>query len=396
MMNNSSLALTFTSIGHALMHMFAAFYFVIVLAIEDEWNVSYDELIRLWTIGALLVGLGSIPAGWFSDRWSRAGMMIIMFIGLGFSSILCGLSENKTVLFIGLTLLGLFCSIYHPVAISWVVNLSKKTGRALGVNGIFGGFGVGFGALFAGFLIDKYNWQTAFIVPGIISIIVGFLLIIAILFKYISIKNISIKKSNESSYSRQNLLLIALIMLFAIFALGLTFQILQTSAPKVIDLRLKEFNITKMGVGLSVAFIYGFTGITTLIGGIMADRFPLKKIYVIGIIAQAPCFYLIATYTGVPLIIVCFLAVMFNSGILASENMLLAKFTPQKHHGKIYGLKFVLAFGAGPIAVYYVSKVYEFTQEFFISFISCAIIALISAIFAFFLPIKEKTLNNNI
>ena len=121
------------------------------------------------------------------------------------------------------------------------------------------------------------------------------------------------------------------VMLFAMFSLGLTFQILQTSAPKVIDLRLKdEFNISKMRVGLSVAFIYGFTGLTTLIGGIMADYFPLKRIYVIGIVAQAPCFYFISTYTGVPLIIVCFLAVMFNSGILASENMLLAKFTPQK------------------------------------------------------------------
>jgi hypothetical protein len=31
--------------------MFAAFYFVIVLAIEDDWNFSYDELINLWLLG---------------------------------------------------------------------------------------------------------------------------------------------------------------------------------------------------------------------------------------------------------------------------------------------------------------------------------------------------------
>ena len=98
----------------------------------------------------------------------------------------------------------------------------------------------------------------------------------------------------------------------------------------------------------------------------------------------------ISSYTGISLILVCFLAVMFNSGILSAENMLLAKFTPQKHHGIIYGLKFILAFGAGPLAVYYVSKVYEFTQEFVILFISCSIIALITAILAFFLPIKDK------
>ena len=62
-MNNSSLILIFSSVGHAFMHMFAAFYFVIVLAIEDDWQFSYDELINLWFLGSLLVGLGAIPSG---------------------------------------------------------------------------------------------------------------------------------------------------------------------------------------------------------------------------------------------------------------------------------------------------------------------------------------------
>ena len=90
---------------------------------------------------------------------------------------------------------------------------------------------------------------------------------------------------------------------------------------------------------------------------------------------------------------VCFLAVMFNSGILSAENMLLAKLTPQKYHGMIYGLKFILAFGAGPLAVYYVSKVYEYTNEFIILFLSCSIILLITATLTFFLPINENKIN---
>ena len=81
-MNNTSYTLLFSSIGHALMHMFAAFYFVIILTIEKEWNISYDQLIRLWTLGALLIGLGAIPFGWLSDRWSRSGTMTIMFLGM--------------------------------------------------------------------------------------------------------------------------------------------------------------------------------------------------------------------------------------------------------------------------------------------------------------------------
>ena len=112
------------------MHMFAAFYFVIILSIEIEWNLSYDELIKLWSLGALLIGLGAIPFGWLSDRWSRSSMMVIMFIGMGIFLNLCGLSYSVTGLFIGLSILGLSCSIYHPVGIAWVVNSSQKKGRA--------------------------------------------------------------------------------------------------------------------------------------------------------------------------------------------------------------------------------------------------------------------------
>ena len=140
-MNQKTAKLTtfYAATGHLFMHMFAAFYFVIVLAIEDDWQFSYDELINLWFLGSLLVGLGAIPSGWLSDRWSRSGMMAIMFIGLGLTSISCGLSANKFHLLISLSILGLFCSIYHPAGIAWVVNSSKATGRALGFNNIFGG-----------------------------------------------------------------------------------------------------------------------------------------------------------------------------------------------------------------------------------------------------------------
>ena len=137
-MSKSTARLTtfYAATGHMFMHMFDAFYFVIVLAIEDDWQFSYDELINLWFLGSLLVGLGAIPSGWFSDRWSRSGMIAIMFIGLGIASISCGFSTNKFYLLISLSMLGLFCSIYHPAGIAWVVNSSQATGRALGFNNI--------------------------------------------------------------------------------------------------------------------------------------------------------------------------------------------------------------------------------------------------------------------
>ena len=372
------------------MHMFAAFYFVIVLSIEQKWHSTYDELISLWTLGALLIGLGALPAGWLSDRWSRSSMMVIMFIGMGLSSILCGLSNEQFSLFIGLSFLGLSCSIYHPVGIAWVVNSSEKKGRALGINGIFGGVGIGSGAFIAGLLIKYFDWKFAFIIPGIISLIIGIILFFFISNNLISFQN-SKTKDLEENNSSHNLIIIACIMLFSMFGLGLTFQIMQTSLPKVFDIRIA--NLSTFAIGSIIGIIYGISGLMTLVGGFLADKFSLKKIYLIGIAAQVPCFYFIANFSGMPLIFVCLMAAMFNSSILPTENILLAKFTPERHHGLIYGFKFIVAFGSAPLAVFLISKIYEQTQEFTNLFYISFILMMFVAFFVLFLPVKNQKMN---
>ena len=367
------------------MHMFAAFYFVIILTIEKEWSISYDQLIRLWSLGALLIGLGAIPFGWLSDRWSRSGTMTIMFIGMGLASILCGLSTSISFLFISLSLLGLFCSIYHPVGIPWVIHSANKQGRALGINGIFGGVGIGSGAFVAGTLTELLNWQLAFILPGFISIIIGFILIYFIFINKISYKNIFINNI-EQDHSRNEMILISLIMLISMFALGLTFHNTQTALPKVFEIRID--NINSIQIGLMIGIIYFISGATTFVGGLLADRFNLKTIYLIGIFLQFPCYLGIAYVSGYSLVVLCILAAVFNASILPTENLLLSKFTPQKYHGVVYGIKFILAFGSGPISVFLISEIYSITLEFTYLFLINAIMMGLVSIFIIFLPIQ--------
>ena len=369
------------------MHMFAAFYFVIILTIEKEWNISYDQLIRLWTLGALLIGLGAIPFGWLSDKWSRSGTMTIMFIGMGLSSILCGLSTSISLLFIFLSLLGLFCSIYHPVGIPWVIHSANKQGRALGINGIFGGVGIGSGAFVAGTLTELLNWQLAFILPGFISIIIGFVLIYFIFINKISYKNIFINNI-EQDHSRNEMIIISLIMLISMFALGLTFHNTQTALPKVFEIRID--NINSIQIGLMIGIIYFISGATTFVGGLLADRFNLKTIYLIGIFLQFPCYLGIAYVSGYSLVVLCILAAVFNASILPTENLLLSKFTPQKYHGVVYGIKFILAFGSGPISVFLISEIYSITLEFTYLFLINAIMMGLVSIFIIFLPIQNN------
>ena len=380
----------YAATGHLMMHMFAAFYFVIVLAIEDDWNFSYDELINLWLLGSLLVGLGSIPAGWLSDRWSRSGMLAIMFIGLGVSSILCGLSNNKFSLMINLSALGLFCSIYHPAGISWVVNTSKETGKALGFNNIFGGVGIGLGAFSSGLIIDMYNWNYAFIFPGAISLIIGIGLFLHIYQGKISFKNIISDKFNDNPNQNQ-LLKIAIIMLISITCMSFVYQILQSSLPKVIDIRLAErLDFGASQIGLIVSFIYIVSGLMNYIGGILADKYPEKNIYLIGILGQGILLFFIFSLSNYFLIIISLFIVAFNSSILPAENLLLAYFSPQKHQSLVYGIKFIVSFAIAPIALFLISTSYEATKEFSYLYLSSGILMLILFFVVFTLPSTQK------
>ncbi len=389
MENDSKLTVTYAALGHLLMHMFAAFYFVIVLAIEDDWKLSYDELLNLWFLGSLLVGLGALPAGWISDRWSRSGMIAIMFIGLGISSLLCGLSGNKLSLFISLSLLGLFCAIYHPAGISWVVNTSKETGKALGFNNIFGGVGIGLGAFFAGVLIEQFNWQAAFMLPGLISLVVGLSLTYHLKSGKISLKNISSEQFKDNPEKNQ-MLKIAIIMLLSITCLSFVYQILQTSLPKAIDIRLTDsLDLSTSDIGYIVAAIYIVSGLMNYVGGILTDKYSEKLIYSIGIVGQGFLLLLIVSLSNYWLIVISLAIVAFNSSILPAENLLLAKFAPEKYQSLVYGIKFIVSFTVGPIALIMISRSYDLTGEFGLLYLAFGFVMIIMFLIVLTLPVKK-------
>ena len=75
-------------------------------------------------------------------------------------------------------------------------------------------------------------------------------------------------------------------------------------------------------------------------------------------------------------------ALMVGVGALPAENILLARYTPARRHGLAFGAKFVLAFGAAPLAVQLVSYVQGRTGDFFWLFVAlsgCALVALMAA-----------------
>jgi MFS family permease len=382
---SSRLPLVFSGLGHAYMHLFTAFYFVIVLALEDAWTMPYHELIELWTLGSLLVGLAALPAGWLGDRWGASGMMVVYFLGLGVAGIVCGLVDGPTAMFLGLTSVGLFAAIYHPVGIAWLIRNARARGKALGVNGIFGSVGVASAGVVAGALIDGFGWRVAFMVPGAVSLLTGLALWACL--RAGLVPEGEIEARAEAGESRADMLRVFVILVLTMLIMGLVFQSTQAAIPKVFDLRLRDIaGEGTFGIGLIVAAVYTVGGAMQLAGGHLADKYPLKPIYIGAFLFQMPVLVLLAVLGGLPLIGAAMLTVLLTTAALPAENLLLARYTPQRHHSLAYGIKFVLAFGTAPLSLMVVSAIQESTGEFVWLFVLLAGLAAVATVAAIMLP----------
>jgi MFS family permease len=167
--------LIYSSIGHALMHMMTAFYAVIVLTLAIAWDLPAERLLELYAPAAVLLGVMSIPAGWASDRFGAPAMMVVMFAGLGLSSIACGLVAEGDTFALSLALcgIGIFGAFYHAVGLGWIIRTARAQGHAMGVNGLWGSVGLALYGVVPSVLITLASWRAAFIVPGVVCLVIG-------------------------------------------------------------------------------------------------------------------------------------------------------------------------------------------------------------------------------
>src|SRR5271154_5920425 len=172
-MSHSQRVIAFINIGHVMDHMFMLIFPTAVLGMAASFDWSYSELLTLSVGGFIAFGVGSMPAGWLGDLWGRRHMMAGFFIGIGGATALARLARTPWMLAGGLTLIGLFASIYHPVGTAMLTAHADKLGRALGINGVWGNLGVAFAARATGALTQWFGWRVAFVLPGALSVLVG-------------------------------------------------------------------------------------------------------------------------------------------------------------------------------------------------------------------------------
>jgi MFS family permease len=382
---SSRLAQLFSNLGHSYSHIFMLLYPTVVLALETELHMSYGELIALLTVGYVLFGVGALPAGWLGDRWSMVGMMLVFFLGIGASSILTGLMSTPLGIALGLALIGLFASIYHPVGMAWLLRNAVNPGRALGINGIFGSLGVAAAGLIAGVLTDFISWRAAFIVPGVVGVGTGLAMALCVrMGRVVEIKN-DIHPRVESS--RNDRVRAFIVLSVTMLGAGIMFQAISTALPKVFAARIPTITGgSALGAGGLVSGVYLMAASAQVLGGYLADRYSPRTVYVLSYAMLVPLWFLAAYLESVPLLLVVTTAVFLNTSAVPVENVLLTQFSPSRWRGTAFGAKFVLALGVGALAVPMVALIHELSGGFFWLFIVFACLALVVAVAGSLLP----------
>ena len=375
-------SLAFSCAGHAYAHIFEPIFFIAALVLPAEMGLTYEEVLALIVGGKLLYGLLAPMAGWLGDRWSTVGMMAVYFLGLGAAAIGVGFAQGPWMLAAALGLMGLFGSIYHPVGIAWLIRNAEDKGKAIGLNGVFGGVGPALAGLVAGGLIAVSGWRAAFIVPGVVVMATG-LLFLVMLAKGVVVETKGDRKP-EPAASRGDTMRAGIVLSMTMLCAGLVYQATQPALPKLFAERLGDAGIWAAAGGVTV--VYLLAGLTQILSGHLADRLSPKRIYVAVALAQVPLLLGVAYATGLGLVAVAVLAVSFNMAAIPAENLLLSRYTPAKWRGTAFGLKFVLSFGVSGLGVPLVSVMRGASGGFESLFVLLAISAGLVALAASQLP----------
>jgi MFS transporter, FSR family, fosmidomycin resistance protein len=357
------LAQHFSNVGHLISHLLMLLYPTVVLTLERQFGLGYGELLALSVPGAVLYGLCALPAGWLGDRWSAEYMMVIFYVGSGLAAILTGLATGPLGIAIGLTLIGLFGAIYHPVGIAWLVRNAENHGRALGLNGLFGSIGVGSASLVAASLTAFAGWRSAFIIPGAICLGLGAALWAAV--RAGAVVATTQDRKPQADPGREAVIRAFFVLSVTMLCAGLAWHALTVVMPKLFEQRLPQITEgSTVMVGAVVTLVFAISAATQLVGGWVADRFSLKWAYVGSWALQIPLLLTLAYAWEVPLVITMIL--VFCTVVISTpvENALLVRYTPGRWRATAFGAKFVLSMGLGSLGLPLVAFVHERTGDF--------------------------------
>ena len=362
-MQRSHVRFLFLNAGHFLDHFFMLiFASAAALQLTSDWGMSYAELIPYATPAFVAFGLFAVPAGWLADKWSREGMMAIFFIGIGASSAYSSLADTPLEIAIGLTLVGSFAAIYHPVGLAMIVRGRDKIGVPLAINGVFGNMGVASAALITGLLIDTAGWRSAFLLPGIASMLFG-LLYLAFEFsgrgsKSTESEEVAKQLTQPASLPKPVLVRIFAVIFFTAAVGGIIFQSTTFALPQVLGERLADMAPSATIVGFYTFLVFSVAAFAQLVVGYLVDNHSLRTVFAWVAILQVVLFASMIQLTGMAALLVSIAFMLVVFGEIPINDVLVGRVARSEWRSRAYAITYIIGFSVSALTIPFIAWIH--------------------------------------
>ncbi len=303
-------------------------------------------------------GVFALLAGWMADRYGAKRLLLVYLFGCSLAAMLIGLTPQLTILYLGMFLLGVFASIYHPAGVGLISHHTTPENRpmALGYHGIFGSAGIACGpflagaVLHAGDLLDiEVTWRHYYFVLAVPGVLLAMLLMWRLAHTRPNVtagepSTNSLPDADDEAHwpSYFTLILTSGIAGF-VYAAILNFlpRYLGDSGLSLADIPQRSLRNYLAGGVLLLGVIGQYSA------GRLARPWTLEPLMAMAFFASAPCVLWMAYAEGTTRIVA---AALFSPLFFMHQplyNSLVAKYVPRRRRSLCYGLSFTLGFGVG-------------------------------------------------
>lgn len=342
--------------GHFMCHYNLLVFPALVLPLTGILKMDLAQVLQLSFLQYLLFGVSALPWGIGADRLGGRPLMILMFFGAGMSGFAAAFwIEDPEGLWLSLGALGLFSGIYHPIGMGLISKGVKRLNVAMGYNAMFGGLGLVVAPAATGIV----NWVWG---PRAAYLLVGAINLAGIALPAFLPLTRPQHREKSPAQSGNGLLGAFLILLIANMLAGMAYTGSTVILPAYLELKSQAllqavsaaFNadISSNLFATSVtAAIYMVGMLGQYIGGHAGERFDVRYTYLVFHLFCLPAALLMAFTQNLPLVALGSVYFFFLLGSQASENTLVAALAPKGLHHSAFGMKFILTFGVGALAV---------------------------------------------
>lgn len=356
--------LVVTSTAHYLAHLSILVFPSLALTLRTTFGLPLEQVLALSFWMYLLFGLGALPAGILTDLLQPRLMLTVCLLGMGGSALLAARAGSTGELRLALAGLGLFASIYHPAGMALISRGVRRRGWALGVNGVWGNLGDVTAPFLAGFLAVTLGWRAPYLLVGLVAVAGGVLTLRLPVATGPAGGGDPAPARRAGGGGRRRTVLAFSLLCVAMALGGIAYRGQTLVLPAYFEERI-GFLVEAIGrldwlprTGtrtvaatflVSLAYLAGAAG--QVVGGHLADRIDLRKAYLLFHGLALPLLLGMGFAAGWPLLALAVGYAFFAFGMQPIENSLVAALTPDRLRSTGYGLKFILTFGVGSLAV---------------------------------------------